>query len=440
MMSWLGVKWFYGPKDERQGPFSQKEIRNLIETGVITSETRLCESREKSDYPAIKTEFSVYFPREDFIAATKDDHAPVFWMWLAVFAPLLFTGFSYFIYFTGRVPMSSSMPLAVFSASFMFIDSVFIARKGYKMLIRPITYSIFSALIFFCPMIYFYYRNKQLRRNQISTFASVACLLLIICMNVTWPFLKNKDVEEYSVRLFNVMLQPLLPEITAECASASVQRLPGMKFEVIGHLSDGQEMKMTLAQSWRSLNAYSKDGERVDISMPSYISGLFLKKQGLELTPAEQSMFGIDALNRQDYHTAVEWFSEAAEQGYAPAQFLLGTMYFNGQGVEQDRARAFEWSSKAAEQGHAQAQHFLGVMYEYGHGIEKDDKKAVEWYSKAAEQGNNKAQRALGFMFENGRGVEKDNDKALEWYRRAVAHGNSRAEEDVERLNRMGIR
>jgi hypothetical protein len=96
-------------------------------------------------------------------------------------------------------------------------------------------------------------------------------------MNVAWPFLENKDIEEYSVRLFNVFLQPLRPEITAECTSASVQRLPGMKFEVIGHLSDGQEMKIAFVQSWQQLNPYSGDGERVNIIMPSDIMAAFIK-------------------------------------------------------------------------------------------------------------------------------------------------------------------
>ena len=97
-------------------------------------------------------------------------------------------------------------------------------------------------------------------------------------MNVAWPFLENKDIEEYSVRFFNAMLQPLRPEITAECTSASVQRLHGMKFEVVGHLNDGQEMKTTWVQSWQDLKPYSKDGERADISMPNDIAAVFMKK------------------------------------------------------------------------------------------------------------------------------------------------------------------
>ena len=50
----------------------------------------------------------------------------------------------------------------------------------------------------------------------------------------------------------------------------------------------------------------------------------------------------------------------AAEQGFATAQYNLGIMYANGEGVPQDDAEAVKWSRLAAEQGYASAQ-FTGV-------------------------------------------------------------------------------
>jgi hypothetical protein len=63
--------------------------------------------------------------------------------------------------------------------------------------------------------------------------------------------------------------------------------------------------------------------------------------------------------------------------------------------VKKDLATAVEWFTKAAEQGYAPAQNSLGFCYEYGDGVEKDLKKAVEWYTKAAEQGDARAQNNL---------------------------------------------
>src|SRR5262249_41659138 len=63
------------------------------------------------------------------------------------------------------------------------------------------------------------------------------------------------------------------------------------------------------------------------------------------------------AKNHQD---AIDQFKKAAEQGYAPAQYSLGSIYTRGQGVAKDEAQAVAWFRKAAEQGHAQAQDSLG--------------------------------------------------------------------------------
>ncbi len=52
-----------------------------------------------------------------------------------------------------------------------------------------------------------------------------------------------------------------------------------------------------------------------------------------------------------------------AMQGYANAQYNLGLMYDNGQGVVQDYAEAVRWFRKAAEQGDAKAQFNVGTPH-----------------------------------------------------------------------------
>ena len=42
---------------------------------------------------------------------------------------------------------------------------------------------------------------------------------------------------------------------------------------------------------------------------------------------------------------------QAAKQGYAPAQYNLGLMYYKGEGVRQDLALAQEWFGKACQNG-----------------------------------------------------------------------------------------
>jgi TPR repeat protein len=117
---------------------------------------------------------------------------------------------------------------------------------------------------------------------------------------------------------------------------------------------------------------------------------------------------GVAAYDRGDYATALQLFRPLAEQGHAAAQFSLGLMYRNGQGVPQDYAEAVTWYRKAAEQGVATAQSNLGLMYRNGQGVPQDYAAAMTWYRKAAEQGHPPAQHNLGVMYGNGQGVPQD--------------------------------
>ncbi|KAI9334528.1 kinase-like domain-containing protein [Obelidium mucronatum] len=121
----------------------------------------------------------------------------------------------------------------------------------------------------------------------------------------------------------------------------------------------------------------------------------------------------------QDYTKAVEWYSLAANEGNAAAQFNLGTMYRDGTGVVQDYSIAVELFTLAANQGDAAAQFALAVMYENGQGVAPDHAKAVEWYTLAANQGFTFAQTRLSFMYENGRGIAKNEDVAKMWREKA---------------------
>ena len=57
----------------------------------------------------------------------------------------------------------------------------------------------------------------------------------------------------------------------------------------------------------------------------------------------------------QDSNEALKWFQKAAVQGYVYAQFNLGGMYGNGQGVQQNNVAAYVWWNIAATNGHQKA-------------------------------------------------------------------------------------
>ncbi|MGB7369299.1 MAG: sel1 repeat family protein, partial [Methylovirgula sp.] len=62
---------------------------------------------------------------------------------------------------------------------------------------------------------------------------------------------------------------------------------------------------------------------------------------------------GLAAFKRSDYATALRLWRSLADQGNADAQYNLGVMYANGQGVPQDYAEAAKWYRLAADQGNA---------------------------------------------------------------------------------------
>ena len=83
--------------------------------------------------------------------------------------------------------------------------------------------------------------------------------------------------------------------------------------------------------------------------------------------------------------------------------FLL--LAFLASGVYGQDALDFEETTALAEQGDVFAQFELGLMYDNGDGVPKNDAEAVRWYRLAAERGDRAAQANLGVKYAQGDGV-----------------------------------
>jgi TPR repeat protein len=119
----------------------------------------------------------------------------------------------------------------------------------------------------------------------------------------------------------------------------------------------------------------------------------------------------------KDAEKSASWFLKSAEQGYAPAERVVGLSFSKSDPVSCER-----WLLRAAEQGESEAQFWLGVAYEQTWFGTTDVQEAVKWYRKAAVQGHPDAQASLGQMYEDGEGVEQSFRLAAEWYRKAAEH------------------
>ena len=143
---------------------------------------------------------------------------------------------------------------------------------------------------------------------------------------------------------------------------------------------------------------------------------------------------GFDAYYERDYKTVLQKLRPLAEQGVASAQYYMGVMYRNGQGVVQDYKTAVKWWRLSSEQGDSLAQYNLGVMYNNGDGVVQNYKEAMKWWKLSAEQGIADAQYGLGWMYDRGEGVLQDIVLAHMWFNIAASNDHEKAHENRDNL------
>jgi uncharacterized protein len=175
-------------------------------------------------------------------------------------------------------------------------------------------------------------------------------------------------------------------------------------------------------------------GASVNKILATLLVGLMLAVGGGVATagPYED---GSAAYERGEYATALRLFRPLADQGNAQAQYKIGLMYRNGEGVAQDRAEAAKWIHKAAEQGSMYAQRDLASKYYNGEGVAQDRAEAAKWFGKAADQGDRVSQTILGKMYGKGEGVPQNNILAYKWLSLSAAQGSQSAEEELRDIS-----
>jgi hypothetical protein len=141
-----------------------------------------------------------------------------------------------------------------------------------------------------------------------------------------------------------------------------------------------------------------------------------------------------DALQAMDsgrHAHAAQLLQPLASNGNPLAQYRLGMMYYNGQGVPEDEKQAIYWWKKAAAQGYVEAMFELGSAYLFGSQTAKfvpdPDREAATWYFQAASGGHAEAQYHLGLLFLAGKGVIDNRQEATRWMRKAAMQGHPEA-------------
>lgn len=198
-------------------------------------------------------------------------------------------------------------------------------------------------------------------------------------------------------------------------------------------------------ESFRQAYLLFKDAAAKNNPDAEYNLGvLYLNGQGVQANEAEAAKWFRKAsvhghmvaqfnlaqyeLDLGNYREAVRWFKNAADRGNIIAANNLGTLYFDGKGVEKSDLMAFKYFEIAAKRNYASAQHNLGKMYLNGWGAKQDLEKAKELFIAAMELGDLNATTALAAMYRSGTGIQTDLKRAAVLYEQAAKRGNPHAQ------------
>ncbi|MCK0198861.1 sel1 repeat family protein [Ancylobacter sp. 6x-1] len=205
--------------------------------------------------------------------------------------------------------------------------------------------------------------------------------------------------------------------------------------------------------------AFSGDTESAPAPAPALPAG----------APLEEAVrYGTQALRSGDTEKGIDSLRYAAEQGHPGAQWKLGRMYADGEGVARDQMKAFDYFTQIANMhaddnpsapqarfvadafvalgsyylsgipnskvrrdlgrardmfayaasyfGDPDAQYQLARLYIDGNGVQRDPRFAARWLGLAAQKGQYQAQAALGsLLFKGDEGIPRQAARGLMW-------------------------
>lgn len=161
------------------------------------------------------------------------------------------------------------------------------------------------------------------------------------------------------------------------------------------------------------------------------VAGLIYMQGKSEHVSSDTDMLqlGNFAYQEKRFDDALDWYTKAALEGKAKAQFQLAQMYIQGQGTDPDDKLALRWMHAAAKQGLSRAEYAYATMLEFGRGMEAPQpEQALIWYKKAAQHGSPKAMLKLAKLLMHD---ERDSEhiyQALHWALQAEAIPVSQSE------------
>lgn len=172
---------------------------------------------------------------------------------------------------------------------------------------------------------------------------------------------------------------------------------------------------------------YYKDRYLIAVFTVSLAAGGLCPSLSIASEPTETGAVpGLTALGSsiQDF----KMIKPLADSGDAKAMALLGSLYFDGRGVEQNYNKAKVLWEKAAAAGDPVGMCALGLMLESGLAGPIERKRAVNLFENAARLGSGRAQYLMGLECLRGGVIKQDYSRAFAYLQASAKAGNGNAE------------
>ena len=150
--------------------------------------------------------------------------------------------------------------------------------------------------------------------------------------------------------------------------------------------------------------------------------------------PVAMTEMGKKHYGEGDYVKALQYWKKAAELGDVAAHFSLGTLYYNGDGVDKDEKKAVYLFEQAAIGGHSHARGLLALHEEENGRFER----AAKHYIIAANLGHDHSLKAIKHLFIEEIVSKEEYAAALRGHQAAVDATKSAEREKAEEAERNG--
>lgn len=142
-------------------------------------------------------------------------------------------------------------------------------------------------------------------------------------------------------------------------------------------------------------------------------------EEAIRLCSEAAEIIAVEDPSPEDCAKAYSMFGRAADEGYPEGYFGMAEMTLYGLGTEADTHRAVEFYIKASELGSTPADFRLGVIFANVDGL-TDYTRARKYFEKCQKAEFPPVYEELGDLWLYGLGVRKNEDRALGYFIRSA--------------------